>query len=55
MKKILIFPAMLLSFFAWSSNAFAGETKGGYISSIATVNGVILFQISGGAETGHVS
>ena len=29
MKEKLIFAAMLLSFFGWSSNGFAGQTTGG--------------------------
>ena len=55
MKKLLVFNAIFLSLFAWSNGAFAGESRGGYISHIATVNGAILFQITGGVESGRVS
>ncbi|QFS44547.1 hypothetical protein [Nostoc sphaeroides] len=55
MKKILVFNAVLLSLFAWSNGAFAGESRGGYISHIATVNGGIVFQITGGVESGRPS
>ncbi|QFS44546.1 hypothetical protein [Nostoc sphaeroides] len=55
MKKILVFNAVLLSLFAWSNGAFAGESKGGYISYIVTLNGGIVFKITGGVESGRVS
>ncbi|AUB43358.1 hypothetical protein COO91_09533 (plasmid) [Nostoc flagelliforme CCNUN1] len=55
MKKILVFNAMVLSLFAWSNNAFAGESRGGYISEIGTVNKAIVFRITGGVESGRPS
>ena len=55
MKKILMLGAVLFSLSVWSTSGFASETRGGYITHIATVNGVLVFKVSNGTETGHAT
>ncbi len=53
-KLSLIIGMVLISVLA-SLSAFAGESRGGYISHIATVNEVILFGITGGQNSSRPS
>jgi len=53
-KAKLVFSTILFSILAWS-NVFAGQSTGGYISHIATINGFILFRITGGVDLGRPS
>jgi len=52
-KKVLAFAAIFFSFFTWSNSGFSSTITGGHVSHIATINGVILFRVTGGIETGH--
>ncbi|MBO1349785.1 MAG: hypothetical protein EBE86_021495 [Hormoscilla sp. GUM202] len=53
--KISIFISTVFISILAASSAFAGESRGGYISHIATVDGAILFGITGSRQSDRPS
>ena len=49
-KTCFVLGVVLTSVLSWT-DVLAGQTVGGYVSHIATVNGVLLFKITGGSDT----
>jgi hypothetical protein len=48
-KISIVIGTALISILA-ASSAFAGESRGGYVSHIATVNDSVLFKVTGGTQ-----